>query len=317
MIHIIINQTAKTNYAMKTWQQAEAYLKSNHHSYTVYETLYVGHARELASAISQKDDLLIDLIVIGGDGTINEVVNGIEDFEKIRLGVIPNGSGNDFCGGLGIGEDTRHIIRHIMQRHAEKNCKKIDLGHVTYDLNHKTCERRFAVSSGFGMDASVTRNVNRSSLKKVLNRFHLGKLAYLLMTVYTLFSMTTADLSVSYRKQGQKQKSDFYKKLIFIAAMNLRAEGGGIPMAPDATPYDGMLSFGLASGIPKFLTFLALPFLAIGKQSLLPAFKEYSSDRLELLSSVPMSLHTDGEYLGEVSHVIFQCEAKKLSLLNL
>ncbi|MFR0790518.1 MAG: hypothetical protein ACLSHW_07775 [Lachnospiraceae bacterium] len=56
------------------------------------------------------------------------------------------------------------------------------------------------------------------------------------------------------------------QNMIFAAAMNLRAEGGGVPMAPDSTPYDGNISLSSASGIPKWKTFFLLPLLALGKQ---------------------------------------------------
>ena len=71
-------------------------------------------------------------------------------------------------------------------------------------------------------------------MKKILNRFHLGKLTYLMLTVQTLFSMRTFQANVT--TDGETES---YENMIFATAMNLRAEGGGVPMAPESVPDDG------------------------------------------------------------------------------
>ena len=78
-----------------------------------------------------------------------------------------------------------------------------------------------------------------SRLKQVLNRFHLGKLTYLALTVQSLFTMETANAKVVTEHGGY-----ILPKMIFAAAMNLPAEGGGVPMAPHASVQDGLLSLG-------------------------------------------------------------------------
>ena len=82
---------------------------------------------------------------------------------------------------------------------------------------------------------------------------HLGKLTYLMLTVQTLFSMKTFGAQVSVDEETYT-----YEKMIFAAAMNLHAEGGGVPMAPKSTPYDGKLSLSSAAGISKWKTFWLL-----------------------------------------------------------
>ena len=97
-----------------------------------------------------------------------------------------------------------------------------------------------------------------SRLKQVLNRFHLGKLTYLALTVQSLFTMETANAKVITEYGGF-----ILPKMIFAAAMNLPAEGGGVPMAPKASPEDGRLSLSSASGIAKWQFFFFFFFLVV------------------------------------------------------
>ena len=122
-----------------------------------------------------------------------------------------------------------------------------------------------------------------SRLKQVLNRFHLGKLTYLALTVQSLFTMETANAKVITEYGGF-----ILPKMIFAAAMNLPAEGGGVPMAPKASPEDGRLSLSSASGIAKWQTFFLLPFLVAAKQERINGFNIREENGFRVLLDKPM-----------------------------
>ena len=236
-IQIIVNNGAGTGSAVPVWKETKEYLQEKEIPYNAYLTRYEKHAMKLAGQICEKfPEGPIYLLVVGGDGTINEVLNGIPDFDRVRLGVIPTGSGNDFARNLGILRNTRgnlaEIVSCIEQEQNGEPLQRIDLGEVSWE--DCTKPRIFGISAGAGLDAIVCKKALHSTLKKVLNRFHLGKLTYLMLTVQTLFSMKTFRATVTV--DGE---TEICQNMIFAAAMNLRAEGGGVPMAPDSTPYDG------------------------------------------------------------------------------
>ena len=97
----IVNPQARSGRGRKLWEKIEAELKKRKTDYRVHMTAGKGHAGEIAGALSSSDEKCT-IVVMGGDGTINEVLNGIVFSENVTLGYIPIGSSNDFARGMGI-----------------------------------------------------------------------------------------------------------------------------------------------------------------------------------------------------------------------
>ncbi len=310
MLYFIVNETSRSGKTRQIWKDIQQSLIKADVSYEYMITQGRNHATKLASEISQRPEDNICIVVIGGDGTMNEVINGIADFDKVRFGIIPTGSGNDFGGGLDLPKSPEENLQRIISSYkaGEDSYRAVDIGLVRWGQNQK---KLFGISSGIGLDAIVCKKALSSKLKNVLNKLGLGSLTYVLLTIITLFSMKTADFEISY----DNNKSTL-KKTIFAAAMNLRAEGGGVPMAPDANPYDGKLSISSASGIPKWITFLCLPFLVAGKHTHIKGFNLVSCREASIHSSQKMTLHADGEYVADVTDLTFGVYPQKLRLMN-
>ena len=205
----------------------------------------------------------------------------------------------------------RQILKCIRREKHGIPIKKTDLGQVTWGNGKK--HRIFGISAGVGLDAIVCKKALHSNCKKFLNRIHLGKLTYLVLTVQSVFTMDTAEVVV---ECGDNHKIYRLHKTIFAAAMNLPAEGGGVPMAPHASCTDGMLSLSSAHGIPKAITFFCLPFLVAAKHEKIRGFNIIESPVIRVHTSKPVVLHADGEYCGDVTDVEFACLSEKLQLLK-
>ena len=180
----------------------------------------------------------------------------------------------------------------------------MDLGEVSFGEE----KRLFAISAGIGLDALVCKKALKSKIKDLLNKIRLGKLTYLVLTVQSLFTMQTADAELIFDQEEGLQK----RGMIFTAAMNFKAEGGGVPMAPAASARDGKLSFCEAAGIPKWRTFLCLPFLVAAKHTSIKGFSVTDAKECTIRLNRPMVVHADGEYCGEVAKVHFRCLPGKL-----
>lgn len=305
MIYFIVNEKSSSGNGENVWAEVKTLLANKGIEYRFWTTKKPGHATEIARNICEQNHAEITMVVIGGDGTINEIINGITDFERVRLGIIPTGSGNDFARGLGLLKGSNEqCLNRILENKSD--CR-IDLGLVKYDGKQKL----FAISSGVGMDALVCKKVSVSRMKKVLNKLRLGKFIYLVVTVRSLFSMEYSDL-VSVFDGNREMK---LKGLIFMASMNFSAEGGGVPMAPRADAKDGKLSACACFNVSKWGALVKLPLLMIKKHEKLKSFRTFEYEKGELRLSKPMALHTDGEYLGDVRRVQYECVQGKLRFI--
>lgn len=307
MYHFIVNIHGGSGKAFLKWNKIRDLLREKKIEFKVRVPQGVGDATRIAKEISELDDNDIKIIVVGGDGTINEVLNGITDFSRVKLGLIPTGSGNDFTRGLRLPRHNPKKALDIIL--SSKGDKKIDLGKTTVLSTNDS--RIFGISSGFGLDAIVGTGINEARIKKILNYLHLGTLSYAVLTIQTLFTMRTYEVSLSF--DGGEPLS--FNKLIFIAAMNFRAEGGGVPMSPKARGDDGELSVCMAAGVPKILTFFKFPLLCLGLHAKSKGFMLRNCKTLELHSNQKSILHTDGELVGNVDSVRFEILPGKLTIL--
>lgn len=315
MYFFIVNLTSRTGKARKIWIEIEKELKKREIPYEAYVTKREGHARELSKALCSKGAAYgkkhpgerVCLVVVGGDGTANEVINGMHHFEEIHFGYIPTGSGNDLGRGLGIPTNPKEALDKIL---TATEIYPMDLGVVKDEAGNI---HRFAISSGIGIDADVCRMALTSKLKTFLNHFGLGSLTYVLLTVKALFTMPTAEVTAVFDEGIPKR----INKMIFVAGMNHPWEGGGVPMAPKADPQDGKLSVCCVYGIPRWKTFFLLPVLVMGRhEGGLKGFEIIHCESYTLNLNRPMVLHTDGEYLGEQTDIRYFCEKGKLLVLK-
>lgn len=314
MFYFIVNKHGGSGTSALIWELIEDWLKKNlkpDADYKIFESENRGHPTELAEKISNIDETQDSdkkIVIVGGDGTINEVLNGIKNFDKIKFGIIPTGSANDFATGLDIkkNEPIKNLEKIV---NNNKVSRAVDLGFAKFEDDYS---RYFAISSGVGMDALVCKKANTTKVKTVLNKFHLGRFAYIILTISSLFSMKCRDVQIKF----DEEEPVVYKNLIFCAAMNTCAEGGGVKMTPDAKYDDGELSALFVRNIPKILAFLLFPFLILGKHTKFKGFKVKNFKKMELVSNEPLVSHTDGEWSGDVKKVSMECLKQKLKLLN-
>lgn len=191
MYYFIVNTQARTENAVFTWNEVKRVLKQKNIAYKAFETKCRGDATEIARKLTARTKVVKRIIILGGDGTINEVINGIADFNYVQIGVIPSGTGNDFARNLGISGKPNRLIEDIL---LKEEGVKLDLGKVTWNGGNNS--RLFCISSGAGFDAEVCKRTSESCLKRIFNKLHCGKLAYIMVTIRSLFLLRTFDMSM-------------------------------------------------------------------------------------------------------------------------
>lgn len=303
MYYFIVNPASSSGKGMKIWQSVEHQLRADHIPYHVFFTDHHGHGEKLARLISSRH-APCTIVAVGGDGTANEVINGLTNYSKIQFGYIPSGSGNDLAAGLGLKTDPLSALRVILN---PKNIQPVSVG-CTH-TPEKTY--RFLVSSGIGYDAAVCHEAINSHLKKALNRFGLGKLTYLGIALKQLLLLHSTPVSMVLDERRQFEFDDVF----FIAGMNLKYEGGGFKFCPDADPSDDYLDLCLIEKMPKLRILRLLPTAFKGEHVKFDGVHIYRCKKAVIRASSPLAVHTDGEKAGFQRLVVMELESEKLPFI--
>ena len=323
MFYCIVNPSARSGHGKNVYARFEEKCKKRGISYKVVFTKGPGHAMSVISRLTGNVrthlDEDINIIVMGGDGTLNEVVSGIEDFERVRLGVIPLGSGNDFARDMHFPKNTDELIDRILQGEI---ARKVDIGSIHYNNMTKTmsrlhddriCEdRRFDVSCGIGFDAAVCEEALSSDTKNLLNRIGLGKLTYGSIAIRQLVKAIQPACDIE-TDDGQKLHINNF---IFAAAMIHHYEGGGFCFAPDADFTDGYFDIIAAGDMALSHMFKVLPMAYFGKHYGQQGVWHIRAKKLTIRTEVPLWVHTDGEVLLKSDSITLECLPQRLNMLS-
>ena len=308
MYHFIINHASRSGQGAKYWEKVENYLKQHQIAYSAHISTHSGHVAELMKELTK--DLTdssgrLKVVVLGGDGTVNEALQGIMRFDKVILGYIPTGSSNDLARDLGIPKDPIAALERILQNPKSHS---MDMGIVEYrDVmsgEAVTQTRRFAVSCSIGYDAAICEEVMHSRLKQVLNRIGLGKLVYLLIALKQLIRARSIDAKLIL-DDGSKIA---IRKLLFLAGMNHRYEGGGFMFSPAADDHDGIMDICCASNATKLKILRVLPTAYKGNHLRFPELNDYHVSSYEVKTDEPLWIHTDGESLVMTDYIKVSCK---------
>lgn len=306
MYTFITNPNARSGLGKKVWNELEQILKEREVSYEVHFTKYQRHATQIVRDLTS-DGREHTIIILGGDGTVDEVVNGIKDLSKVTLGYIPIGSSNDFARFFGFGSTPAQTLQNILD---SSETISMDIGCITYHNGEKT--KRFAVSAGAGFDAAVCHQSMTSRIKTALNKLHLGRLTYVGIALTRLLALKPCTVHVSI--DGREEVS--YKKTYFVTAMNHPYEGGGFKFCPDANPCDGKLNITIIAGLSKLKVLFLLPTAFKGWHTLFKGVYTFTCDHFRIRSEHALPIHTDGEYVPYSDTMTASLEPETVKLIT-
>lgn len=229
------------------------------------------------------------VICVGGDGTLNEVVNGFLDentpFRKDAvLGFLPNGTGCDFSRTIPIPAGLEASLGTILEDHIHT----IDVGHIRYrDHQGNTCNRYFHNIASFGLGGEVVDRVNRTS--KACGPF----LTFIWGTLVSLFAYGKKRVSIRV-DEGEERAVD----VLNIAIANGRYHGGGMLVAPDAVSDDGLFHVTVIGAMSLPLVFWHLPKLYLGGIERIRQVSMQTGKKVIASSEQRVLLDIDGEQPG-------------------
>ncbi len=305
MYTFIVNPNSRSGMGRYVWKEIQVVLDNRQIKYKAFFTKHQKHATKIVRELTS-DGETHTIIAVGGDGTVNEVVNGLVHPDKVTLGSIPTGSRNDFARSYGLPTNPVEALENIL---SSKFIEKMDIG----ELSYKNKKRRFAVSSGMGFDAAICHEVVVSKLKTLLNKFKLGKLVYVFIALRQWLFLTPEQVTITL----DNTESHTFSRCYLIASMNHRYAGGGFMFAPKANPSDGKLSICAITDMPKLKMLLLLPTAFWGKHVYFKGVHTYDCKTIHIHSQKPLALHTDGEPWFLQNDISLTCLPTQLNVITL
>ncbi len=283
---VIVNPNAGQGKGKKDWERISSLLNSEKLPFTARFTESKGHAIELTTEGITGG--FRNIVSVGGDGTLNEVVNGIVlngvcPSTDISLASIPVGTGNDWGKMFGITGDYDKTISII----TGKKHMLHDIGVINYFEGQEKKTRYFINIAGIGFESVVVQKTNNQK-----DRGHGGKLIYLynLFTSLLYYKNTMVDIIIDDEKISD---------VIFsINVGNGKYCGGGMRQTPRALPDDGLLDVTIIKDIGKFEIIRKLKILYDGTILTHPLIDGYKCTSIKVTSKSLLKVEADGESLG-------------------
>lgn len=265
----IINSIAGKKSGCKTAALIEKVAKEEKLDYKLIFTDHPGHAKELAKSYSNRSDC--EIYAVGGDGTIFEVLNGLDT--KTPLGIIPSGSGNDFFRYFANNSSLEDIIRETI---------KAEPHYVDYGIANG---QRFLNTTSFGMDAKINLDASSYIRKTILNKSQ----AYLYSIFRNVINLKPIKVKIT---ADDKTFTDEY---FICAIMNGKYYGNGVKAAPNALIDDAYLDVILFKKASRFKTYQMLIKYLRGKHTEKDGFIFFKAKKLLIEADKELPCQSDGE----------------------
>ncbi len=277
LYHIISNPTAGKKKSVKNLETVQRTFEKNGAQFETHFTTCVGDAKNIVQRLTEKGER--EIIALGGDGTLHEVLNGIADPTQCNLGLIPSGTGNDFAEKIGLPLNAEAAANVILKGET-KSTDYLEVGGV-----------RCMNVCGLGMDVDVLERCQRGKLR--------GKIKYFVSLLQSLF--TFKGVKVEIESEGIKEE----RNVLIAAACNGAQFGGGIQICPPADVSDGKLNIVLVDFIDGKIK-IVKAFLKLMKGKILeyPAAKHFLCDTLKFTPKTPCPVQLDGEIYKDLPFIV-------------
>lgn len=286
----IVNPAAGGGKHLSSLSDIQDFCRHNKLSHEVVLTKAPKHATELARKAALHHEVIV---AVGGDGTVNEVGNGLIGTAAI-LGVLPTGSGNDFSREIGYGKDIKKDLGSLINGRVEL----IDVGLVnsrTYFIN----------AFGVGFDGEVAAHAHD------FMKYGRGLTGYLLSVLRTLatYSFHRINLIIDSHEPIEKE-------VLFVAVANGSTYGGGFRVAPGAKIDDGFFTICLVDKTTKLYALRNLPKFMRGTHLGLPPVHTFTGKHIIIKADDKLQCQLDGEIPLPSTSFDILLVPKKLKILK-
>lgn len=271
MKHIfIVNSISGKGKGLKIAKIIDEVCKELHLDYEMRYTQYAGHTTEIAQEYSAKDD--VTLYAVGGDGTLLDVVNGMDP--KIALGAIPGGSGEDFLRYFNL--DTSNMKQYIIDT-IKAEPISIDIG--------QTDKMKYLNTTSFGIDATINENASEMIRKTIITK---GP-AYIISIIKNAIALNATKTKLIV--DGKQMNGDY----LVVCCMNGKYYGNGVCSAPKANIMDGYFDLVLLEKIKGAKIYKILVNYLTGNGEKSPEIKILHAKHVIVDTDEIINIQSDGE----------------------
>lgn len=298
---VIINPVSGGKAAPGRWRKIKPLLDESPVSYQVAFTEYRDHAAVIAKEAVQSG--FRRFVIIGGDGTANDVINGLcvsgIDISMLTVAMIPAGTGNDWVRTIGK-PNMQHIASDLI------NCETMmhDVGMVYYHNKGSEHLRYFINMAGLGFEGAVAKKIYERT-----DKWQGGKLQYQLAIMQTLFSYKHTQLQVSV------DGNTAHMQALSAAIGSGKYNGGGMMQLPSAIPNDGSLDMTIITTMSKFKMVVSLPKLRSGAHIGMREVQTFRGKEINITSNPPVHMDADGEFIGQTP-LRFRIASQQIQVLK-
>ncbi|MGQ9554642.1 MAG: diacylglycerol/lipid kinase family protein [Anaerolineae bacterium] len=289
-LRVIVNPTAAHGAVGREWPEMRSFFRQQGMAFRDALTEAPGHATELARQAIEEGYSTI--VAVGGDGTVNEVVNGLVDGSDVGYGKVPaaslavisRGTGCDLVRTLGMRRplDTMHALAR------RQVTRTIDLGEIVMEHGGKKVRRLFINVAGLGFDGEVVEGL----LQRGDSKRGGGTIPYLMQVVRTV--MHYDNKKVRARIDGLDMEGLYTA----FFACNGKYLAGGMRIAPGAEVNDGLFDVVVVGPLSRPGLLARLPTIYFGWHTIFPQIRIYRAKQLQVDTEDRLLIQADGELVG-------------------
>ena len=299
---VIINPVSGRNKGRKLWDKIKPLLTEDGISFEFALTEYVDHASEITAKAAKSG--IVNFLIIGGDGTANDVINGIcktdIDINLFTVAMLSAGTGNDWVRTIGKCKSINTIVNSLKQKSTFLH----DVGICRYQKNENLQTRYFINIVGLGFEGHVAKRLfeEKSIFRGTKLQYQIAILRSLFIYKHTQMKITVDDVTTELTT-------------LSIAAGIGKYNGGGLKQLPESKFDDGLLDMTLIGNMSKLKMVLSLPKLQSGAHIKMKEVKTFRGKEIKIESTPYVFIDADGEYLG-TTPIALSISDKKLNILQ-
>ncbi len=275
---LILNPRSGSGKSEKLIPLIRDHFRVNNIPFDLHVTTFPDDARRVAAEVMKSYPIVV---AGGGDGTVNEVVNGIAGSDGI-LGILPLGSGNDFANALSYPKEFKQYLQVLIKQQI----RLIDLGSIiVMNSDSEKRSKYFINAVGIGLDAEVANEAGKMHRVRGLAKYAIAAMKVL----FRYKAEFSAVIGSEFQSEG---------KHLLISIGNGKSSGGGFYLTPQALLDDGFLDVCMAKNLSMPEILKIFPFVLIGKHANFKKIDIKRTKKLVVRAQANLPVHVDGEIMG-------------------